>query len=118
MPPSTSFANSISGSIRDSGINLGTIIFRQAHSALGGRLKLAVSGGAALPKRVADFFNDIGMPLLEGYGLTEAAPVLSVAHPDETAIAGLGRQAALASSRSNSLERAATSASSWCTAPT
>jgi long-chain acyl-CoA synthetase len=74
--------------IRDSEINLGSIIFRQAHSALGGRLKLAVSGGAALPKRVADFFNDIGMPLLEGYGLTEAAPVVSVAHPGETSIAG------------------------------
>src|SRR6202011_5316040 len=43
--------------IRDSGINLGSIIFRQAHGALGGRLKLAVSGGAALPKRVADFFK-------------------------------------------------------------
>ena len=74
--------------IRDSGINLGSIIFRQAHGALGGRLKLAVSGGAALPKRVADFFKDIGMPLLEGYGLTEASPVVSVAHPGETAIAG------------------------------
>jgi long-chain acyl-CoA synthetase len=74
--------------IRGSRINLGSIIFRQAHSALGGRLKLAVSGGAALPRRVADFFNDIGMPLLEGYGLTEAAPVVSVAHPGETWIAG------------------------------
>ena len=73
---------------RDSGINLGSIIFRQAHGALGGRLRLAVSGGAALPRRVADFFNDIGIPLLEGYGLTEAAPVVSVAHPDETAIPG------------------------------
>jgi long-chain acyl-CoA synthetase len=74
--------------VNGSGINLGSIIFRQAHSALGGRLKLAVSGGAALPKRVADFFKDIGMPLLEGYGLTEAAPVVSVAHPGEKSIAG------------------------------
>jgi len=74
--------------IRDSGINLGSIIFRQAHGALGGKLRLAVSGGSALPRRVADFFKDIGMPLLEGYGLTEAAPVVSVAHPDETVIAG------------------------------
>ena len=73
---------------RDSGLNLGSIIFRQAHGALGGRLKLAVSGGSALSRRVADFFNDIGMPLLEGYGLTEAAPVVSVAHPGETAVAG------------------------------
>ena len=64
-------------------VNLGTTLFRPAHAALGGRLKLAVSGGAALPQRVAQFFNDIGIKLLEGYGLTESAPVLSVARPDE-----------------------------------
>jgi long-chain acyl-CoA synthetase len=64
-------------------LNLGTTLFRPAHAALGGRLKLAVSGGAALPQRVAQFFNDIGIKLLEGYGLTESAPVLSVARPDE-----------------------------------
>src|SRR5208283_5292869 len=56
-------------------LNLGHLIFRQAHNALGGRLKLAVSGGAALPQRVAQFFNDLGLKLLEGYGLTETAPV-------------------------------------------
>ena len=68
----------------NSGINFGSLVFRQVHAALGGRLRLAVSGGSALPHRVAEFFNDIGIPLLEGYGLTEAAPVLSVARPDET----------------------------------
>lgn len=73
---------------RNSGINLGSTLFRQAHSALGGRLKLAVSGGAALPHRVAEFFNDIGIRLIEGYGLTEAAPVLSAAHPDEPVMPG------------------------------
>jgi long-chain acyl-CoA synthetase len=67
----------------NSGLNLGSIVFRQVHSALGGRLRLAVSGGSALPHRVAEFFNDIGIPLLEGYGLTEGAPVLAVARPDE-----------------------------------
>ena len=64
-------------------LNLGQLIFRPAHTALGGRLKLAVSGGAALPSNVAQFFNDIGIKLLEGYGLTETAPVLSVARPEE-----------------------------------
>ena len=67
----------------DFGLNLGRVMFSSAHQALGGRLRLAVSGGAALPNRVAEFFNDLGLRLLEGYGLTEAAPVLSVAHPDE-----------------------------------
>jgi long-chain acyl-CoA synthetase len=69
-------------------INLGSVIFRQAHTALGGRLRLAVSGGAALPQRVAEFFRDLGIKLLEGYGLTEAAPVLSVARPDDDLVAG------------------------------
>jgi long-chain acyl-CoA synthetase len=68
--------------------NLGHLIFRQAHNALGGRLKLAVSGGAALPQRVAQFFNDLGIKLLEGYGLTETAPVLSVARPDDPLVPG------------------------------
>ncbi len=73
---------------RDSGINLGSILFRGAHHALGGRLRLAVSGGSALPRRVAEFFSDLGIPLLEGYGLTEAAPVLSTAHPDDPVVCG------------------------------
>jgi long-chain acyl-CoA synthetase len=73
---------------REWGLNAGALLFRQAHIALGGRLKLTVSGGAALPQRVASFFSDIGIRLLEGYGLTEAAPVLSVARPDEPLAAG------------------------------
>ncbi len=69
-------------------LNLGSLVFRPAHTALGGRLKLAVSGGAALAPRVVQFFNDIGIRLLEGYGLTESAPVLSVARPDEPVVGG------------------------------
>lgn len=69
-------------------LNLGTTIFRQVHAALGGRLRLAVSGGAPLPHRVSYFFNDLGLKLIEGYGLTESAPVLSVARPDEPLVAG------------------------------
>jgi long-chain acyl-CoA synthetase len=72
----------------ESGINLGSVLFRQVYHALGGRLRLAVSGGSALPQRVARFFNDIGIRLLEGYGLTEAAPVLSAARPDEPLTVG------------------------------
>ena len=76
----------------DSGFNLGSILFRRAHQTLGGRLRLAVSGGSALPRRVAHLFNEIGIRLLEGYGLTEAAPVISVASPDESfAIGSVGQ---------------------------
>lgn len=45
---------------------------------LGGRLRVAVSGGAALPKEVGRLFIGLGLPLCQGYGLTEASPVVSV----------------------------------------
>jgi long-chain acyl-CoA synthetase len=44
----------------------------------GGGLKLTISGGGALPSHVDKFFNNVGIPVLEGYGMTETTPVISV----------------------------------------
>ena len=44
-------------------------------------IRLLVSGGAALPSYVAEYLDTIGLPLLQGYGLTETAPVISVNRP-------------------------------------
>ena len=61
------------------GINAGKLFFAPVHDRLGGRIKYLISGGSALPKSTADTFAGLGLKLSEGYGLTEAAPVLTVA---------------------------------------
>jgi long-chain acyl-CoA synthetase len=59
------------------GVNLGRIIFRELHARLGGSLRFAVSGGAALNAETQSNFAKIGLPIIQGWGMTEAAPVLS-----------------------------------------
>jgi long-chain acyl-CoA synthetase len=64
---------------KSTGMNAGKLFFGKVHDKLGGRVKYLISGGSALPKGTADLFAGLGLGLSEGYGLTEAAPVLSVA---------------------------------------
>ncbi|MFO8099990.1 MAG: AMP-binding protein [Salinibacter sp.] len=52
------------------------LVFSTLHEKLGGNLKFAVSGGAALPKEIGTFFQAAGVTIIEGYGLTETAPVM------------------------------------------
>lgn len=54
------------------------LVFRKIRAKLGGRLNAAISGGGSLQKEVDEFFKAVGVNVLEGYGITEAAPVLSV----------------------------------------
>lgn len=54
------------------------LVFRKLHAKLGGRFLAGISGGGALPQYVDRFFWGVGIKLLEGYGLTETGPVLSV----------------------------------------
>lgn len=59
-------------------------------SRLGGRLRLAVSGGAPLHGPISRFFIGLGLPLLQGYGLTEAAPVVSANRPENNVPESVG----------------------------
>jgi long-chain acyl-CoA synthetase len=53
------------------------LVAKRVLERFGGRVRLAVSGGAALPPKLARCFIGLGLPLLQGYGLTEAAPVVA-----------------------------------------
>lgn len=59
------------------GINIGRIVFRELHKRLGGSLRFMVSGGAALNPQVALKFARLGIPIIQGWGLTESSPVLT-----------------------------------------
>lgn len=61
---------------------LDKIVGQKIRSRFGGRLRFFVSGGAALQKETAEFFAAFGIPVVQGYGLTETAPVISINHPD------------------------------------
>jgi len=68
--------------------NLGPIIFLPIHEGMGGRMRYLISGGSALSEKVQKDLHGLGFTVLEGYGLTESAPVLTVARPGNKMIKG------------------------------
>ena len=68
----------ISNGLRAVGIDLRAKLFKSIHEAFGGNLKEIICGGAPIRPEIGKFFNDIGITLLNGYGITECSPLVSV----------------------------------------
>jgi long-chain acyl-CoA synthetase len=66
------------------------LVYSKMRAALGGRVRFAVSGGAALSERLCHFFRGVGVTILEGYGLTETTAAATVNHPDRFKIGTVG----------------------------
>ncbi len=71
----------VTRALRKVGIDLRRTVFKEIHQVFGGNLKEIVCGGAPIRPEIADFFIDIGVDVINGYGITECSPLVSVNHP-------------------------------------
>lgn len=67
------------------------LVFSKIKEKTGGRLKVLLSGGGALPKNVGEFFGNIDIKLLEGFGLTETSPIMSITEDNRIIYGTVGR---------------------------
>jgi len=66
------------------------LVFHKVLERFGGRLRFTVSGGAPLAREIAEFFDIVGLPVLNGYGLTESAPVIAVNRLESNCLGSVG----------------------------
>ncbi|MCK6603476.1 MAG: long-chain fatty acid--CoA ligase [Ignavibacteriaceae bacterium] len=67
------------------------LVCKKIREKTGGRLRFFVSGGAALPKELGEFFEAIGIIIIEGYGMTESSPVIACNRPDDYRFGSVGK---------------------------
>jgi long-chain acyl-CoA synthetase len=69
---------------------LNALVAKKILARLGGRIRAAISGGAALPPDISRVFIGVGLTVLQGYGMTETSPVISANRPDDNLPASVG----------------------------
>jgi long-chain acyl-CoA synthetase len=70
---------------------LDMLVAAKVRKKLGGKLRVILSGGAPLSPEISKFFIGLGLPLFQGYGLTETSPVISVNRPEDNRPEGVGK---------------------------
>lgn len=71
-------------------VYMDSIFLVRVRAMLGGELRGTISGGGALPNHIDEFFNAIGIPVYEGYGMTETSPLIAMRHPGEVIMGTVG----------------------------
>ncbi len=84
------FMRGLSNILRKLGIDLRKKLFRSVREAFGGELRTIISGGAPINGEIIDFFESIGIQTLNGYGITECAPIIAVNHSKNTVRGSVG----------------------------
>jgi long-chain acyl-CoA synthetase len=82
---SLGFGESVSLALADK------LVFSKIRDKFGGRLRYAISGGAALSREVGQFIDSLGIDVYEGYGLTETSPILTANQPGHRLIGSVGK---------------------------
>ena len=80
----------VSNGLRKVGIDRRRVLFKSILAAFGGETTMVISGGAPISQEVMDFFEGIGISVLNGYGITECAPIIAVNHSKKVVKGSVG----------------------------
>ena len=80
----------LSNFLRKLGIDLRRKLFKEVLAAFGGEVRMVVSGGAPINQDILSFFDGIGIEVLNGYGITECAPIIAVNHSHDVIPGSVG----------------------------
>ncbi|MBQ2938586.1 MAG: AMP-binding protein [Clostridia bacterium] len=81
----------ISNTLLKVGLDIRNTLFKEIHQSLGAKLRLLIAGGAALNPETEKLFNEIGITMYQGYGLTETSPVIAVEDDKFRRIGSIGK---------------------------
>ena len=82
---------SLTNMLKEKGINVKRTVFNEIHENLGGNLRIIVSAAAPIDPKVGQWIEDIGIKFLQGYGLTETAPLAALTPEYQTLVGSVGK---------------------------